>query len=113
MFEAVDSPYLVPFDGRFALSKCSTRPPNDAGDKDAQRERLSRHIEDLTALQRRLYAQDRWSVLLVFQAMDAAGKDSTIRAVMSGINPAGCQVFSFKKPSAEERDHDFLWRTTI
>jgi PPK2 family polyphosphate:nucleotide phosphotransferase len=59
-----------------------------------------------------LYAQDRVSVLLVFQAMDAAGKDSTIRAVMSGINPAGCQVYSFKQPSREELDHDFLWRTT-
>jgi PPK2 family polyphosphate:nucleotide phosphotransferase len=58
-----------------------------------------------------LYAQDRYAILLIFQAMDAAGKDGTIRAVMSGINPAGCQVFSFKQPSAEELDHDFLWRT--
>jgi PPK2 family polyphosphate:nucleotide phosphotransferase len=58
-----------------------------------------------------LYAQDRWAVLLIFQAMDAAGKDSAIKHVMSGINPQGCQVFSFKSPSAEELDHDFLWRT--
>src|SRR5262249_42278098 len=57
-----------------------------------------------------LYAQDRWSVLLVFQAMDAAGKDSTIRHVMSGVNPQGCQVFSFKQPSSEDLSHDFLWR---
>src|SRR6187551_3350649 len=57
-----------------------------------------------------LYAQDRWSLLLVFQAMDAAGKDSTIKHVMSGINPQGCQVFSFKQPSSEDLDHDFLWR---
>jgi PPK2 family polyphosphate:nucleotide phosphotransferase len=66
----------------------------------------------LRELQRVLYADDRHAVLLVFQAMDAAGKDSTIRAVMSGINPAGCQVFSFKKPSSEELEHDFLWRTS-
>ena len=59
----------------------------------------------------RLYAQDRWGVLLIFQAMDAAGKDSAIKHVMSGINPQGCQVYSFKGPSAEELDHDFLWRT--
>jgi polyphosphate kinase 2 (PPK2 family) len=57
-----------------------------------------------------LYAQDRWSLLLVFQAMDAAGKDSTIKHVMSGVNPQGCQVFSFKQPSSEELDHDFMWR---
>jgi PPK2 family polyphosphate:nucleotide phosphotransferase len=63
-------------------------------------------------LQEKLYAQDRWSVLLIFQAMDAAGKDSTIKHVMSGVNPQGCQVFSFKAPSAEELDHDYLWRTT-
>jgi PPK2 family polyphosphate:nucleotide phosphotransferase len=60
-----------------------------------------------------LYAQDRWSLLLVFQAMDAAGKDGTIKHVMSGVNPQGCQVFSFKQPSAEELDHDFLWRYAI
>jgi polyphosphate kinase 2 (PPK2 family) len=57
-----------------------------------------------------LYAQDRWSLLLVFQAMDPAGKDSTIKHVMSGVNPQGCQVFSFKQPSSEELDHDFMWR---
>jgi len=57
-----------------------------------------------------LYAQDQWSLLLIFQAMDAAGKDSTIKHVMSGVNPQGCQVFSFKQPSAEDLDHDFMWR---
>jgi PPK2 family polyphosphate:nucleotide phosphotransferase len=66
----------------------------------------------LADLQDKLYAQDRWSVLLIFQAMDAAGKDGTIKHVMSGVNPQGCQVYSFKSPSAEELDHDFLWRTT-
>ena len=63
-------------------------------------------------MQDKLYAQDQWGVLLVFQAMDAAGKDGAIKHVMSGVNPQGCQVYSFKAPSAEELDHDFLWRTS-
>jgi PPK2 family polyphosphate:nucleotide phosphotransferase len=75
-------------------------------------ELLQQGIEKLADLQDKLYAQDRWSLLLIFQAMDAAGKDSTIKHVMSGINPQGCQVYSFKVPSPEELDHDFLWRTT-
>jgi PPK2 family polyphosphate:nucleotide phosphotransferase len=69
-------------------------------------------INDLQKLQDLLYADNRWSVLLIFQAMDAAGKDSTIEHVMSGVNPQGCQVSAFKKPSEEELDHDFLWRTS-
>jgi len=73
-------------------------------------ELLQRGIEWLAQEQDLLYAQDRWSLLLIFQAMDAAGKDSTIKHVMSGINPQGCQVFSFKQPSAEDLSHDFLWR---
>ena len=73
---------------------------------------LQSHTEELSELQTRLYAHDRYSVLLIFQAMDAAGKDGAIKHVMSGVNPQGCQVFSFKHPSAEELDHDFLWRTT-
>ena len=73
---------------------------------------LERGVEWLAAEQDRLYAQDRWSLLLIFQAMDAAGKDGTIKHVMSGVNPQGCQVFSFKQPSAEDLDHDFLWRTS-
>ncbi len=76
------------------------------------RDLLQRGIQRLAAMQDKLYAQDQWGVLLVFQAMDAAGKDGAIKHVMSGINPQGCQVFSFKKPSSEELDHDFLWRTT-
>ena len=71
---------------------------------------LREGVEILAELQNRLYAQDRWSLLLIFQAMDAAGKDSTIKHVMSGVNPQGCQVSAFKVPSAEELDHDFLWR---
>ena len=70
-----------------------------------------RHLARLTELQEKLYAQDQWGLLLIFQAMDAAGKDGTIKHVMSGVNPQGCQVYSFKAPSAEELDHDFLWRT--
>jgi PPK2 family polyphosphate:nucleotide phosphotransferase len=73
---------------------------------------LAAHIDKLKARQNLLYAHDRYALLLIFQAMDAAGKDSMIKHVMSGINPQGCQVFSFKQPSAEELDHDFLWRTS-
>ena len=73
---------------------------------------LKENLEELADAQNRLYADDRYSVLIILQAMDAAGKDGTIKHVMSGVNPQGCQVFSFKAPSAEELDHDFLWRTT-
>src|SRR5712671_6656037 len=69
-----------------------------------------RGIEVLAELQDVLYAQDQWSILLIFQAMDAAGKDGAIKHVMSGVNPQGCQVYSFKQPSTEELDHDFMWR---
>ena len=110
MFEAPASPYLVPFDGSFTVAKASTTPQTDGhGHKGKHR---SRRTEDLKQLQRVLAAGDRHAVLLVFQAMDAAGKDSTIRSVMQGVDPSGCQVFSFKKPSSLELDHDFLWRTT-
>jgi len=73
---------------------------------------LAKHVEQLSERQTLLYANNRYSLLLIFQAMDAAGKDGTIKHVMSGVNPQGCQVFSFKHPSALELDHDFLWRTT-
>ena len=76
------------------------------------KELLEEHVEKLSALQRLHYASNRYAVLLIFQAMDAAGKDGAIRHVMSGVNPQGCQVFSFKHPSATELLHDFLWRTT-
>ena len=110
MFEAPESPYLVPFDGSFRVADASTTPLTDGhGHKGKHRKRAR---EDLNKLQRVLAAGDRHAVLLVFQAMDAAGKDSTIRAVMQGVDPSGCQVFSFKKPSNLELDHDFLWRTT-
>jgi PPK2 family polyphosphate:nucleotide phosphotransferase len=72
---------------------------------------LEKHVEDLSSLQRLIYASDRYALLLIFQGMDAGGKDGAIRHVMSGVNPQGCEVFSFKQPSAEELKHDFLWRT--
>jgi PPK2 family polyphosphate:nucleotide phosphotransferase len=78
--------------------------------KERAKEVLEKSIEELTECQELLYADDRYSLLIVLQAMDAAGKDGTIRHVMSGVNPQGCQVFSFKKPSDEELDHNFLWR---
>ncbi|MFI0401863.1 MAG: polyphosphate kinase 2 family protein [Cyanobium sp.] len=82
----------------------------DPSNKGAAEAVLKEGVEILSELQDKLYAQDRWAVLLIFQAMDAAGKDSTIKHVMSGVNPQGCQVTSFKAPSAEELDHDYLWR---
>lgn len=79
-------------------------------DKPKAQEALKNGIELLAELQDKLYAQDKWSVLLIFQAMDAAGKDGAIKHVMSGINPQGCQVYSFKAPTSEDLDHDYLWR---
>ncbi len=104
------SPYLVAFDGRFRVEASQTEPPPGEAEKTRNKKALERATKHMRELQRKLYAHARFSVLLVFQAMDAAGKDGTIRAVMTGINPAGCQVFSFQRPSAEELDHDFLWR---
>ena len=110
MFEAPVSPYLVPFDGNFSVGNADTLPAtNGHAHKGEHRKRAT---DELNRLQRVLAAGDRHAVLLVFQAMDAAGKDSTIRAVMQGVDPSGCQVFSFKKPSNLELDHDFLWRTS-
>ena len=84
----------------------------EAEDKPAAKEVLQQGVELLADLQDMLYAQDRWALLLIFQAMDAAGKDGAIKHVMSGVNPQGCQVFSFKAPSSEDLDHDFMWRCT-
>lgn len=102
-------PFCVTDGGRFRLKKVD--PGDTLGlkteDKPKAREALALGVQTLTQLQERLYAQNRWAI---FQAMDAAGKDSAIKHVMSGVNPQGCQVWSFKAPSAEELDHDFLWR---
>ncbi|MBM4116555.1 polyphosphate kinase 2 family protein [bacterium] len=108
MIEA--SPYRVPFDGRFDARRQPTRPPADAPGSKACREALAQQVSELVALQQLLYAEGRHALLLIFQALDAAGKDSTIRHLLSGVNPAGCRVISFKRPSAEELAHDFLWR---
>jgi PPK2 family polyphosphate:nucleotide phosphotransferase len=83
----------------------------DSEDKPEAKRMLANGVERMAELQERLYASDEWGMLLIFQAMDAAGKDGTIKHVLSGVNPQGCQVHSFKQPSAEETDHDFLWRT--
>jgi len=109
----VDSPFRVGFDGDFSIADSPTTPPADALVGKRLEDAQDDLVEDLKDLQRVLYAHDHHAVLLVFQAMDAAGKDSTIRHVMTGVNPAGCQVFSFKQPSKEELDHDFLWRSAI
>jgi PPK2 family polyphosphate:nucleotide phosphotransferase len=107
-------PYIIR-DGRdFRLKDFD---PGDTGgiktDKPAAEGLLQDGVARLRDLQEKLYAQDRWGVLLVFQAMDAAGKDGAIKHVMSGINPQGCQVYSFKQPSTQELDHDFLWRNMV
>ena len=113
MFEAPHSPYLVPFDGGFRVADAATAPPPGTPGEKKLEDRLEERVEELEDLQRKLYADNRWAVLLIFQALDAAGKDGTIRAVCSGVDPAGFQVYSFKQPSAEELDHDFLWRTAV
>ena len=108
----ISIPYRVDDGGKFRLKDFD---PGDTGDlkskKHAEKE-LQRGVELLSELQNKLYAQNRWAVLLIFQAMDAAGKDGAIKHVMSGVNPQGCEVYSFKQPSAEELNHDFLWRTS-
>ena len=102
--------YRVPFDGSFKLKQAKTTEDQKKTEEELVDE-LKKAVKKIDKLQQALYAEDRYALLLVFQAMDAAGKDSTIRAILKGVNPAGCQVFSFKQPSAEELDHDFLWRT--
>ena len=107
--------YVDPFrvDGSQEFHLKSHKPGEKGGlDKEAARELVDANRGRMRELQEKLYAQDRWSVLLIFQGMDAAGKDSAIENVMSGINPQGCQVYSFKQPSTKELDHDFMWRTS-
>jgi PPK2 family polyphosphate:nucleotide phosphotransferase len=105
-------PYRVTDGRKFRLKDFSTADTHGLADelKDESKEMLQTGVQMLAELQDKLYAQDRWSVLLVFQAMDAAGKDGTIKHVMSGVNPQGCQVYSFKQPSAEDLDHNWFWR---
>jgi PPK2 family polyphosphate:nucleotide phosphotransferase len=105
-------PYRVTDGARFRLKDFDPDDTGELGSQDKPRAMaaFSAGIEALSALQERLYAQDRWAVLLIFQALDAAGKDGAIKHVMSGVNPQGCQVSAFKAPSNEELDHDYLWR---
>ncbi|HEY1492675.1 MAG TPA: ADP-polyphosphate phosphotransferase [Steroidobacteraceae bacterium] len=104
--------FRVPPGKKVSLGKWPTRIKRVYGSKDQYEQMLASHITQLSACQELLYASSRYAVLLIFQAMDAAGKDGAIKHVMSGVNPQGCQVFSFKHPSAVELQHDFLWRTT-
>ena len=104
--------YLVPPDKKVDLSKWPTAVAPYYKSKKQYKELLEQQIEKLSSLQQLHYASNRYALLLIFQGMDSAGKDGVIRHVMSGVNPEGCEVFSFKQPTAEELEHDFLWRTT-
>jgi len=108
----VSKPFRITDGKKFRLKDFNPKDTLDlkSEDKPKAQSALKDGIELLAELQDKLYAQDRWSVLLIFQAMDAAGKDGAIKHVMSGINPQGCQVFSFKAPTSEDLDHDYLWR---
>lgn len=106
------SRYTIVNGARFRLSQIDPGSTRGMKNKAKGLELLAERTAEIGRLQERLYADDRWSVLLIFQAMDAAGKDGAIKHVMSGVNPAGVQVFSFKAPSAEDLDHDYMWRTT-
>lgn len=109
---ALVDPYLIDEGSRFRLKDVDPDDTSDLySDQDSAKAALREGIDRLRALQEKLYAQDQWGALLIFQAMDAAGKDGAIEHVMSGVNPQGCEVYAFKQPSAEELDHDFLWRT--
>lgn len=104
-------PYRVDNGKKFRLKQFEPDDTSGVKSRKQAEKVLPLGIERMVDLQDKLYAQDRWAILLIFQAMDAAGKDGVIKHVMSGVNPQGCQVYSFKQPSAEELDHDFLWRT--
>ena len=104
-------PFTITDGGSFRLARIRPGDTRGLKSKEHAQERLERDVKKLAALQERLYAQDSWGLLLIFQAMDAAGKDGVIEHVMSGVNPQGCDVSSFKVPSTEELDHDFLWRS--
>jgi PPK2 family polyphosphate:nucleotide phosphotransferase len=107
-FKALARPYIVTNGKGFRLTDRPTKGEHPVHDA---KKFLKKGVKVLAEMQEKLYAQDCWGVLLIFQAMDAAGKDSAIEHVMSGVDPTGCQVYSFKGPSSEEIDHDFLWRT--
>jgi PPK2 family polyphosphate:nucleotide phosphotransferase len=107
------TPFRITHGRTFRLRHVDPKNTGGLASKEKARDLLAHGLASLRSHQERLYAQGTWALLLIFQAMDAAGKDSAIEHVMSGVNPQGCQVFSFKAPSAEELAHDFLWRTTV
>src|SRR5690606_30704191 len=111
--DPITNPFLLPFDGRVSMRALNTRPMDEdaALSKDELKLRLNDRIQVLSELQQKLFADKRFSVLLIFQALDAAGKDSTIRHVMTGVNPAGVSETSFGRPGSTDLAHDFLWRT--
>jgi PPK2 family polyphosphate:nucleotide phosphotransferase len=111
-YRALVKPYIVTDGKKFRLKNHPPKGPGRRAAKHDCKKFLRAGIKILGDLQEKLYAQDRWGVLLIFQAMDASGKDSAIKAVLSGIDPNGCQIYSFKAPSSEELDHDFMWRTS-
>ena len=104
--------FRVPPEKEVKLTECPTKVKPFFKSKTQYQKILSEHVEGLSSLQRLHYASSRYALLLIFQGMDSAGKDGAIRHVMSGVNPQGCEVFSFKQPSEEELKHDFLWRET-
>lgn len=110
MYRWTPHPHLVNFDASTRIRDLPTTPPAGTPSTRTLKQQLAQHVRDIAERQRALFAHDTHAVLLVFQGMDAAGKDSTIRHVLSGVNPAGCHVNSFKAPSSEALDHDFLWR---
>ncbi len=107
----IAEPYRITNGGKFRLKDYDPADTGGMKDKEKALNMLEQGVKLLSHLQEKLYAQDQWAALLIFQAMDAAGKDGAIKHVMSGVNPEGCQVTSFKAPSHEELDHDYLWRT--
>jgi PPK2 family polyphosphate:nucleotide phosphotransferase len=108
----LSDPYRIDQGKKFRLRDFDPADTGHFQSNEPAHELLDKGIANMRELQDRLYAQDRWAVLIILQAMDAAGKDGLIKHVMSGVNPQGCQVFSFKQPSSEELDHDYLWRTS-
>src|ERR1700739_390666 len=104
-------PFVIADGSTFRLKDFDPAETLGIKSKEQAHKTLERGIARLADLQEKLYAQDRWGILLILQGMDAAGKDSTIKHVMSGVNPEGCQVSSFKSPSEEELNHDYLWRS--
>jgi PPK2 family polyphosphate:nucleotide phosphotransferase len=108
----LSEPFKIEDARRFRLADVDPENTGELQSKEESKESLDKATSRMQELQEMLYAQDRWALLIIFQAMDAAGKDSTIKQVMSGINPQGCEVYSFKAPSDEELDHDYMWRST-